>query len=312
MTHCCVGAATFGVVLVCGCAGSRTAGRSNFQQADRTGVVDLGLYAAPAGAERTYRRTPLGRGRQKATEYKIVQKGRQRYEGDLVGVHVGSIEVFLAKTNEAQGGPSFPWPDPHGKTHAPFFLKPDPPFERAPQKLRAWPPYFNETDVSYYNWAGEMTHSGTVGCETVFEGWEDVRVGRHVFQRCPRVQIDTWLRLPWVARLHVIEQVWLAEGVGMVRREVQWRGWVALLVRVSGGCMFELVSPIEKQKKAENAPQNEPPPYFGSWSCCAVYIQPSLPKPQLAGLIIEAAAANGAAEEGQRVAGAVDGSVDAP
>ena len=133
-----------------------------------------------------------------------------------------------------------------------------------------------------YNRDGHLVRRGTVTRKIQFEGFEDVEGDGVLYADCPRLRITTRIRVRWGPRVDLTEYVWLADGVGEVRRTERIQGFVFLTL-FGGVYTYELMNTPHTVVRASGAASAAP----RRWSRCAVFLESVFPNPLLGGLIIE-------------------------
>ena len=139
-----------------------------------------------------------------------------------------------------------------------------------------------DMQLRYYNRDGKRTKRGTVRRQIEFEGFETVEAAGRVYPDCARLKIDTCIRIHWGPHVDVTEYVWLARGVGEVRRIERFTG-LALLAHFSEVNTYEAIAVPPLGQGATTRPR----PAGEVWLRCAVYLDRLLPHPRLGGLAAE-------------------------
>ncbi len=176
------------------------------------------------------------------------------------------------------------WPDDPDRKGAAFFLEFDPPLVYLPDSIQAGRQASQQVRLRYYNRDGICTRRGTVRRTFDLEGFETVVAGGVRYADCARLHTRTRIRVAWGPRGDITEYIWLAPGVGEVRRVQQFSG-LAYLVHFSELQTFELAG---GSLLAEGVPGARPFP-GEVWARCAVYLDRLLPHPRLGGLAVELA-----------------------
>ncbi len=270
-------------LLLGGCSSNWRPPLHAVQLVPNNAVIDLTRYA-PSGlpAARTYRRTNVRSGADTPGVYERVYHAGVRTEGVLADREVAEVSGYL--------GPDAPlavdrwklWPEGAESSGAAFLLEFDPPLTCLPASIEAGHPTSQRVALRYFNRDGRNTRRGWVERACELEGYQAVEAGGVRFDHCARLKIDTKLRIHRGPRVDVTEYVWLAPGVGEVRRTEKVQGWT-LLLYFDELHNYELLT-----AGAQGAPGDNTARRVGeAWSCCAVFLDRLLPHPRLGGLIAE-------------------------
>ena len=285
----CVGV---GLALMTGCATTWPPTREHLRLADATTISSLADFCPPPGTRKVFRRTERGQHVEDAERYEVVVQSNGRFEGllcDRINQPLGS---YLTSDVDGATPRRFNWPDARGQSHAAFFMRFEPALGCTPNRVVGGSELVCESGVQMFNWQGRPNYKGRVGRHLYFEGFDRVQIGQIEYDDCLLLRAEMHFRFPWIGRVDTTEFIWLARGIGEVRRLARWRGFV-FLAFFDEMSRYELVeyhpgdvksSPGETHSAAAEGAADG---YLRAWRQCAVFLQPALPRPQLAGLLVE-------------------------
>ncbi len=216
-------------------------------------------------------------------------------EGGLVGRTFEPLQQYLAEeTGEAADGSAQRASGPRRprRRRAPLrgefgvILVFDPPLPPLPSELKMNGAVKAGSELVCYDEWGRQLHRGTIARSVLLEGLEDVRAGEVEYPACLRLQIRTRVDLHWGPTIDLVQYVWLARGVGEVRRVERVTGWV-LLLPFSATEAFELIA-FEPSSSSTTRP-GLAHPAFRPWARLAVEFLETLPRPHIGGMRIELA-----------------------
>ncbi|UCG15352.1 MAG: hypothetical protein JSV19_08630 [Phycisphaerales bacterium] len=245
-------------------------------------TIDLSPYQSrPSPQPRVYARHDRKHPDTVPADYvRMISEARQ-IEGSLVGRVAQSVGRYLSPPEGGGAADRFPWPQ-SGPGGAAFFLQLTPPLPQYPVVIDAHQPIELRADVRLYDYQGRRRLGGTLQRTVTFQGYETLEADANTLPDCMRLQIVTRLRFFWGPRVDVTESVWLAPGIGEVRRIERLRGW-AWLFPFDEVRQYDLISAgaVKAQLAAHSA---EP---ARRWSVIAVHLDRCLPHPRLGGLAVE-------------------------
>ncbi len=245
--------------------------------------VDLADYA-PASREvaRTFTRLELESSPTDTTEYRRRYSGRWRVEGVMANSPAGSLSDYLGENAPRSADRWRLWPVGPNRKGAAFFLEFEPPLVYLPASIEADRRVSQTVALRYFNRDGIPRRRGSVKRTIELEGFETVIANGTSHADCIRLKMETHIRVNWGPRVDLTEYIWLAGGIGEVRR-IQRFGGMAYLVPFSEVQTFELASgsPDDAPAGGERAEAGE------LWARCAVYLDRLPPHPRLGGLTVE-------------------------
>jgi hypothetical protein len=256
-------------------------------------AIDLTRFARPGGRlPRVYLRRDLSDADAPPVRYERRPQNGMLTEGLLADKRVTTVAAYLQHTPDARQRRGVLWPEDPDKKGAAFFLEFDPPLLRLPASIDVDGGVSQHCRLRYYNRDAVEVRGGTVTRRIVFEGFESVEAGGIEYPACPRLRIDTRYRIHWGPRVDTSEYVWLAPGIGEVRRVERLSG-LAWLAYFTGLHVYELIEqPLVAPAAASSASLSAAGPQpIEAWSRCAVYLDRVLPHPRLGGLAVELAPA---------------------
>ena len=248
-------------------------------------VIDLTALAPSGGvARQAYRRSDPAQPAVPPQGYERHYQGMTRTEGALAVKTFTGLADYLGPDAPKAADRWKLWPDDPDRKGAAFFLEFDPPLVYLPGSIQAGRESSQQVRLRYYNRDGICTRRGTVRRSVEFEGFETVTAGGVRYADCARLHTRTRIRVDWGPRVDTTEYIWLAPGVGEVRRVQQFSG-LAYLVYFSEVQTFELAdgSPWAAGAAGAGLSSGE------VWARCAVYLDRLLPHPRLGGLAVELA-----------------------
>jgi hypothetical protein len=255
------------------------------QPAEAHRTLDLRRYS-PVGSStvQAYQRRAGARDSGAPDTYERRYRGFIRAEGTMATNPVWSLADFLGPDAPRAGERWKLWPvNPESKGAA-FFLEFNPPLVYLPASITPNGAVSQEVTLRYYNRDGILRRTGTVERAITLEGFENVGTDGMHFANCARLKVDTRIRVKWGPRVDLTEYLWLAPGIGEVRRVQRFSGF-AYLVYFSQVQSFELASSTTGQQDA-GAGTTFPGEV---WTRCAVYLDRLPPHPRLGGLVVELA-----------------------
>ena len=177
----------------------------------------------------------------------------------------------------------------------------DPPLPPLPPEMKMNGAVKAKSELVCYDEHGRRLYRGTIARSVLLEGLEDVHTGEVDYPACLRLQIKTRVDLHWGPVIDLVQYVWLARGVGEVRRVERVTGWV-LLLPFSATEAFELVA-FEPPASGTTRP-GPPHPALRPWAQLASEFVQTLPRPHIGGMRIELADREQTVSAGRKRAGA--------
>lgn len=271
-----------GIVLLIGiCAGCSWQPPANTLRRAPGLRVQLAARQAPAGSRLTYRRfDPTHEAAEALPDYIVEVQEHRHVGGDLVDANVAPIQTYL-KLSDAPASQTLQWPKAPHQAWA-FYLSFDPPLDACPESLAGDEKVTCKSKLDVFNWRGKRLASGSASRTFYFRGYEDVTIGDDRYGDCIRLRVDTRLTVPLAGDVTTTDYVWLAPGIGPVRRVQIIRG--SLLVRrLSSATQWDLVRIDKGDSKTAGMP------LFGPWRQVAAHMHPANSHTRLWGLAIEPA-----------------------
>jgi hypothetical protein len=214
----------------------------------------------------------------------------RRREGALADAEVPSLHAYLRHA-DTDDKPAFHWPDTQ-QGAAGVFITFDPPLVQFPLQMSGGSTLRFDSSVRVFGGvSGKRLADGTARRTVTCDGYESIEIDGLPYRDCVRLCIDTQVRIPWLARVRTTEYIWLAAGKGAVRRLQRLEGRV-VFTRFTDVWEYVLIdcAPAEVEDTARTPLLKVGPDgVFAAetWSCAALYLSPFLPRPRLAGAIIE-------------------------
>ncbi len=253
-----------------------------------------GYYPDGSGWRWTYQRT---RGPDRTITYVRRIEGDTYTEGSLIGRRFDPLTSYLnqdlvAESPDAAGGDALAPGKKPRKKRAPLrgkygvLITVDPPLPPLPRELRPGEPQTFRADLSCYSETGRHWYDGHVrrSVALVAKGPETVRGVR--YDDVLRLRLATRFYFHWSRILDIDQTVWLAPGVGVLRRVDQITGWILLLPYSS----TERMELVHFHRPADYRPPT--PKTFPGFRRCrhmAAEVASVFPRPRLGGLHMELA-----------------------
>ncbi|MCP4250783.1 MAG: hypothetical protein GY778_27410 [bacterium] len=272
-------------VLATGCNGSWRPSLEAVVPPEKHPTFDLRPYlAAIVDQPMIYERQSLSHPDDPPSLFRRQPQATALTLGSLAGRPVHPVTDYLEPTDRARCRRGSLWPEDPDNRGAAFFLEFDPPLTQIPGTIALVDGYNQRSRLRCYNRDAELIREGTVTRSVVFEGLESVANGNVVYPACARLRAVTKYRLPWGPRVNTTEYLWLAPGVGEVRRieRISGLAWLAYFQDVQ---QYELVDPRPVASMPASHALDEPP----AWSRCAVFLDRLPPHPRLGGAVIDLA-----------------------
>jgi hypothetical protein len=203
-------------------------------------------------------------------------------EGSLVGRVNQPITQYLEPIAPAGNDPAqVSWPQT-GPGGAAFFLVLDPPLPPYPDAVSTDSAVDARTTVHWFDYRGRAVMDGTLERTVRLEGREPITLPRGQTVDCIRLHIETRIRFAWGPRVNVTEYVWLARGLGDIRRIERLHG-LAWLLPFDAVRQYDLISPQPSNAMLATARAQR----TTDWSTIAVHLDRIWPAPRVAGLAVE-------------------------
>jgi len=150
-----------------------------------------------------------------------------------------------------------------------------------PAEVHADTPVVWQTKLSLYDRLGVPFAQGSAARRVWWEGNETIEGNGASYVDCARLRAETDLYFGWWASFRLRETVWLAQGVGIVRRVERLSGRALLLFRFDSEHEYVLQAHEIEASRAEasSSPRR--------WARLAIYLDRSLPRPRVGGLAVE-------------------------
>ncbi|MBN1488530.1 MAG: hypothetical protein JXA69_01315 [Phycisphaerae bacterium] len=268
-------------------------------------VAEIWTLPSPRLGHRIFERKNLMRN--ETDQYAQIVEPDRVIEGACIGRPFLAIREYLRRPEmtprEMESLPKAPL-----KAHYALMFELDSPRRLYPQQLRRGEPALATSRVGCFDQNGHRFCYGRVTRTAVTEGIEDVSCPAGEFKDCRRLRVELEFRFPWGPVVDVTRYMWLAEGVGEVRRIEHVRGVVWLLF-LESAYEYLLVSFTPTEPYVTSSPTSKPAEALGVWSCIAVLFDRTFPQPRVGGVLVELTEAEGADEP---IASDADAAVAAP
>lgn len=281
--------------MIAGCGGAWRPPINGVQREDVPSVFRLAEYFPDQPGWRwTYQR--LRDGREEGTYVRQFEEGAYA-EGALIGRAFLPLETYLAQPDGTASQPAATRPAVLGRKPPPRRRAPlggelgviivfDPPLPALPADVHIDEPIVWRSRLQCFGKSGDHWYNGSVRRRVQFEGLQDVRVGQLDFLACLRLRITTGFHFFWGPIFELTQYVWLARGVGEVRRVERVAG-LELLLPFSAIERLDLIDYTAPTTGATEPSllTRDPRP----WRALALELSETLPQPRIAGLRVELA-----------------------
>jgi hypothetical protein len=204
-----------------------------------------------------------------------------RVEGTLVGQVEWPLSDYLDPHTARPDRPRMSWPSPPRNGTEALFAEFDPPMAEWPEGVRAGAPVEWQAKMTVYDRLGVPFAYGSAARRVWWEGNESIEGNGATYVDCVRLRAETDLYFGWWASFRLQETVWLAEGIGIVRRVESIGGRALLLFRFDSEHQYVL------ETHEIEAIKTEAPASPRRWARLAVYLDRSIPRPRVGGLAVE-------------------------
>lgn len=159
-----------------------------------------------------------------------------------------------------------------------FFFEVTDPLPTIPAELDRSAPIETSARLRYYWRGGQRLAEGRLTRIVEIEGFEDVECAAGRFERCLRIRLDLKIRFLWGLAVDWTNYFWLSSQVGEVRRVQRFSGWL---------WFFPFASAHENNLVSHTPlPDSKPSPIGPKWQYGAIVFDRGLPRPQIAGMLI--------------------------
>ena len=277
------------------------------RDAQTTITFNLADYASGLTSHRrVYLRSDLRRPEEPVTPYhRLVTTGSQR-EGVFVGCEIDDLKPYLTRPGEAEPDRYLDWPTSGKDRWLGLFLEFDPPLVYLPESVCSDTELCWECVLRIFNRWGHRLRVGQMKRSIRVEGHEDIVVDGVPYKACLRLVLDMRIRIRWGPWVDVTEYLWLARGVGEVRRVQRIQVWAFLLFfdeaysyELAAGQEKRRVKPATVRKAGETRPtvaagqergrsvvSHHPGP-ASAWSRMVIFLDRFLPRLRVGGMFIE-------------------------
>ncbi|MFH0982320.1 MAG: hypothetical protein V2A79_12375 [Planctomycetota bacterium] len=271
------------LIVLAGCAETWRPPMAPLRDVPPAAAFDLASYF-PAATEhrRVYLRRNLRAPDAPAMIYARQLGGRRQRDGAFADREVGEWTCFVARPGEAEPGRYLDWPASDQDRWLGIFLEFDPPLEYLPMTLPTAAEAECRSALRVFDRWGHRFRTGTAKRTVRMEGHEDVVTDGVRFEACLRLVAETAIRVPWGPRVDVTEYLWLARGMGEVRRIEHIRA-LAFPLYFDEAYAYELAAgrlPVARQV-------SDLPPRPLVWARMMVLLDRFLPGLRLGGTVVE-------------------------
>ena len=255
-------------------------------------AAEVWTLPSPRLGHRIFERKNLMRN--ETDQYAQIVEPDRVIEGACIGRPFLAIREYLRRPEmtpqEMESLPKAPL-----KAHYALMFELDSPRRLYPQRIHRGEPAVATSKIGCFDQNGHRFYYGRVTRTAVTEGLEDVSCPAGEFKDCRRVRVELAFRFPWGPVVDVTRYMWLAEGVGEVRRIEHVRGVVWLLF-LESAYEYLLVSFAPAEPHVASSSTSKPAEALGIWSCIAVLFDRTFPQPRVSGVLVELTETEGADE----------------
>jgi len=279
----------FSWVCACGCAGSWHPSFEHVEPQPAEKPLDLSAYLrAERFGKRTYRRRelPLQEG-QAQTTYIREMTAERMIEGRLVGQKLLPLARYLEPEAVTTTAVASTQPREVKRAQSPFkrgkalLFRLAEPMQLIPPELTEEELIESTTPIRYYDYSGRQAGVGTLTRSVAIEGLEDVECPAGRFENCLRINVNLIVQFSWWLRMQGSGYLWLSPDVGEVRRVHQISGWF-LIFWFGSAYEYDLLSYDDMGGKVLTMW-----PTSAKWAYGAIMFDRILPKPQVAGMLVD-------------------------
>lgn len=203
-------------------------------------------------------------------------------DGVFVDRDVDDLAQFIAAPGEAEPVQHLDWPvSDKGRTLG-VLMEFDPPLVYLPPTICANEAAVFQAGLRVYDRWGHPLRTGTAKRTIRMEGYETIEADGVVYEVCLRLAAETHIRLRWGPRIDVTEYLWLARGVGEVKRAERIQA-LAFLFYSDVACAYELVAGQDPTVREEGYR----PPRMAAWARVAIFVDRLLPRLRVGGILVE-------------------------
>jgi hypothetical protein len=212
-------------------------------------------------------------------------------EGSLIGRPFGPLSGCLPPPSSSgqgadQGGAKAPQHRAPLRGELGAILLFDPPLAPMPARLALDETVVTSAQFACYSEWGRHAYDGAVRRSVTLQGLEDLRIGQTDWPKCLRLHVNTIWHFYWGPLVEITQYLWLAGGVGEVRRIERVRG-LFLFVAFGATERFDLRS----YEAPPDAATSSSPTHraFRRWTGLAIEMTETMPEPREGGMRIELA-----------------------
>lgn len=267
------------VILAGGCNESWRPERAASQPAATTQPATVSDYLPEVRSGTwVYRRAESAAGSGgKARSYKRIITSDRIREGVLIQRQFEPIQSYLAGQAKS-AAPTAKAPLEGGLG---IFLEVAEPLDPLPESLATGQTAQSSTELHWYNKDGKLEATGTMSRTAQIEGVETVEVPAGKFENALRVRVEMTGEFPWGPVVKWTTYLWLAPEAGEVRR-IEHISGLFWIVYFQGAYEYQLLSweldPIATGAKS-----------VPHWKRGAILFDRTVPRPSIAGAVIDLA-----------------------
>ena len=274
-----VGSLTLGT----GCLGAWRPSLESVREVPSVAPIDLAEYLPAVPFCRSYLRSDLRRTDESASPYERQADTMQRRDGLFADLDLGDLTQYLYQPESEEPARYLTWPAPEASRWLGLFMEFDPPLIYLPATIDAETEVRCRSDVCVFDRWGHRMRTGTVERTVRVEGFEDVLATDVSYRACLRLAIDTQIRVPWSARVDLTEYLWLAPGIGEVKRVERIQVLAVPFFYFDEAYVSELAAePESVAETVRDHPTPEP-----AWARLAILLDRFLPRLRVGGVLVE-------------------------
>jgi hypothetical protein len=246
-------------------------------------TFELADYLPPATAtNQMYLRWSPSTADEPATLYERRIDGAGQRDGVFAGVETGAVAQYIATTKGTEPRRYFDWKAVGADGDFGYFLEFDPPLTYLSPTLRTDSPTECRSALRAYDRWGHALRTGTVKRTVRVQGRSDMVVAGVVFRDCLQLTAETAIRMNWGPRVDLTEHLWLARGIGEVKRAERIRALIFPLF-FDETYFYDLSTGAAPAASAPSAAPRAP----AAWARMAFILDRFLPELRVGGTAVE-------------------------
>jgi len=270
-------------ILTEGCSQAWRPSMESVREVPPVAVIDLADYLPEVPHSRVYLRSDLRHTEEAVTSYERHVERMRRRDGVFSGLELGDLTRYFVQSEDEEPERYFKWPVPQTGRWLGFFMEFDPPLVYMPATVRRDAQTQCRSSIRLFDFWGHRLRPGTVERIVRVEGFESIVADKVSYPECLRLVAETRVRIPWSARVNLTEYLWLARGIGEVRRVERLGVLVFPFVYFHEAFAYELAAEQESAVGATHSRPSRGP----AWARLAILLDRFLPRLRVGGVLVE-------------------------